>query len=74
MSGWVSIEVSIEDDDAPRVIEAFHVVPDQDLRAHDASTICWCRPELTSWNRLLIYKHHAADGREAFETGERKPS
>ncbi len=48
-----------------------HVVPVGDLREHDDSTECWCRPEE---KHPLVWVHNSMDGREAFETGERKPS
>lgn len=50
-----------------------HVYPTNDLREHDTSSLdCWCNPEFDNRNNLVI--HHSMDGREAFETGERKPS
>lgn len=47
-----------------------HVVPLNDLREHDLNGSCWCKPTHDEG----VWVHHAMDGREAFETGERKPS
>lgn len=47
-----------------------HVVPLEDLREHDPDRACWCKPVLDEG----VIVHNAMDGREAFETGERKPS
>jgi hypothetical protein len=53
------------------VLTVQHVYPLDDLREHDTEgDACWCRP--TEDDGVLI--HHAMDGREAFETGERSPS
>jgi len=52
-------------------IEPFHVVPLDDLRDHVTDgTLCWCRPREEDG----VVVHNSMDGREAFETGERKPS
>lgn len=47
-----------------------HCYPVGDLREHEISEKCWCRPE---WVDGVIV-HNSMDGREAFESGERKPS
>lgn len=47
-----------------------HVVPLNDLREHDLNGSCWCRPDYDDG----VWVHHALDGREMYETGERKPS
>ena len=47
-----------------------HIIPLYDLREHDASPECWCHP--TPDEEHDYYLHHALDGREAYETGERK--
>lgn len=51
-----------------------HVVPLGDLRDHEASAQCWCHPTQDDEADSVLYVHHALDGREAFETGERLPS
>lgn len=55
------------DDMAP-----LHVVPVNDLREHstDSDKPCWCN--LTIEDGVIV--HNSMDGREQFETGERKPS
>jgi hypothetical protein len=53
--------------------ERIHVVPLGDLREHIESTDCWCRPQQDA-ECGDVFVHKSADGREAFETGERKPS
>ena len=50
----------------------YHVIPIGDLREHEPSPKCWCHP--TPDEEHDYYRHHALDGREAYETGERKPN
>lgn len=50
-----------------------HVTPVDDLREHVESRTCWCRPVEDSDEPSVVI-HNAMDGREAYETGERKPS
>lgn len=45
------------------------VYPAHDLRDHSL-TKCWCNP--TDDEGILV--HHSLDGREHYESGERKPS
>lgn len=49
-----------------------HVVPLNDLRGHTEDATCWCNPRVNK--ELNLVTHNSADNREAFETGERKPS
>lgn len=50
-----------------------HVYPLDDLREHVLEGMdCWCQPEYDDAFQLVI--HSAADQREQYETGERKPS
>ncbi len=53
-------------------VELYHVVPVNDLREHscDVSKPCWCNPEVSEDGVVV---HNSMDGREAYETGERKP-
>jgi hypothetical protein len=54
------------------IIERIHVVPLSDTREHEVSINCWCSPEYDEeFDQVL---HNAADGREDFEEGKRKPS
>lgn len=52
--------------------DKYHVVPLMDLREHitDSDKPCWCHPREDEG----VIVHNSMDGREAFETGERKPS
>lgn len=49
------------------------VVPLEDLRVHECSATCWCRPTEDD-ETADLWIHHSMDGREAFENGERLPS
>ena len=49
-----------------------HTIPIDDIKEHELSEDCWCRPEVDFDIGIVI--HNSADGREKFETGERKPS
>lgn len=51
--------------------EVWHVVPLNDLRDHEPSKDCWCHPTLDD-DEERVYIHHSLDGRELYETGERK--
>ena len=46
-----------------------HLVPADDVNYHYMHD-CPCQPELVDG----VYVHNSFDGREAFETGRRKPS
>jgi len=46
------------------------VLPIDDLRAHQLSEKCWCRPIFIDG----IEVHNALDERDKFERGERKTS
>lgn len=53
-----------------------HIYPIGDLKEHETDgKPCWCRPEeeVVGLTGLLII-HNSADGREAYEKGERKVS
>lgn len=45
-----------------------HLIPQNDLREHDLSYRCWCKPDTDYVDGVCI--HHALDGREKYETGE----
>ena len=49
-----------------------HVIPLNDTRKHQLSAHCWCQP--LNDDEFDVFIHNSADGREKFETGERKPS
>ena len=49
-----------------------HVVPINDYKDHiPEGDTCWCHPDYDE--QYDMYIHHSMDGREAYETGERKP-
>lgn len=54
--------------------DVWHIVPLGDLRDHEAHKDCWCRPTLLDDDESDgdVYIHHSLDGRELYETGERK--
>jgi hypothetical protein len=46
--------------------ETRHVMPVMDLKAHEESASCWCRPVVEEGVPTVIV-HHALDGRERSE-------
>lgn len=54
-------------------LNIIHVFPVNDLQPHETDGgICWCHPLIDLDEGMII--HNAMDGREQYETGERKPS
>jgi len=53
--------------------DLYHAMPAGDLREHEPTAECWCKP-IQSEELPNVFVHTSMDGREAFETGERKPS
>lgn len=51
--------------------DLIHVVPLNDLREHETSIACWCRPTPDEGEPRVIL-HHALDQREKYESGELK--
>jgi len=49
----------------------YHVIPIGDLREHDASESCWCKPQSDEEEPNVIV-HNALDERELHEQGIRK--
>lgn len=47
-----------------------HIIPTHDSHPHRCSAECWCRPVIDGDG---LMSHHSADGREAYERGERRP-
>lgn len=45
-----------------------HCIPVEDLIEHTNSQSCACRPFADSLGAKALYIHHAADGREHFES------
>lgn len=45
-----------------------HVIPENDLREHEESRQCWCRPTLDQLESdPVVVIHNSADGRELVE-------
>jgi len=67
--------ISVASADVPAIGEVWHIVPRGDLREHELSPDCWCCP-FEDPNVLpgTLFVHQAADEREKFESGERRPS
>lgn len=53
--------------------DVFHVVPDDDVRAHSLSMDCSCRPKVDE-EELNVVVHSSFDERELFEEGRRRVS
>lgn len=55
-----------------RVVETFdhtrHVIPTDDLKSHQPTAQCWCRP----FDDEGVLVHNAMDKREEFERGRLK--
>lgn len=45
-----------------------HVIPRGDLRDHDQSPECWCRPDE---DEPGLWVHNSLDGRESYEQGRK---
>lgn len=43
--------------------EGWHIVPMDDLRPHETSHKCWCRPTQDE-DEPAVWVHHSLDGRE----------
>ena len=68
-NGWELCQYGTAD----RVTE-MQVMPINDTREHVDTKDCWCEPRLDPVAEVPTYVHNSADGREAFQRGERKPS
>lgn len=49
-----------------------HVIPENDLKEHDISSECWCRPVDDHEAYDYVWLHNAKDGREDYEIETRK--
>ena len=47
--------------------KASHVIPFGDMRPHECSLECWCRPVLDEEDDVIA--HNSMDGREKIESG-----
>lgn len=50
-----------------------HVIPFGDLYEHKKSRNCWCQPEDDHEEDDYVFYHNAADNREDYQGGLRKP-
>jgi hypothetical protein len=50
-------------------LNRWHVIPRDDLRDHEDSADCWCKPQEDDETPGLFI-HNSLDGREKYETGE----
>ena len=57
--GWCAECQSLE--------RSIHVIPIGDLREHEESVDCWCRPTLDDQEDIFV--HHSLDRREEYEEG-----
>lgn len=48
------------------------IIPMNDLRDHIEGEYCWCKPYIDEQENVIV--HNSMDGREKYETGERKLS
>ena len=67
-NGWTTEDVWYEETTVFR-----HLVPCGDTRLHQLDPSCWCSPTEDD-EAPDFYVHHAADQRELFEQGIRKPN
>ncbi len=44
-----------------------HVLPVNDLREHEQTRTCWCKPRVTREDKNYIIVHASLDGRELVE-------
>lgn len=48
----------------------WHIMPMNDLRDHEESPDCWCRPTQDA-DEDNVYVHHSMDRREEYEEGRK---
>ena len=49
--------------------DTWHVIPLNDLKDHDETETCWCRPDVQYVGVGTVVLHHAMDERESYEQG-----
>ena len=72
VAGWAVYGES--DENGHDIDKPFHVLPVNDLKAHDMSAGCWCRPRLDEGivqeEEREVYVHNSYDRREhTYERG-----
>jgi len=69
--GWITLPMFHVDAAGPVV---FHALPTLDDRPHQLDEECWCHPVYVDEGRgAMCLVHNSWDGREFYESGERKP-
>ena len=63
-SGWLSMVCQYPD----TLVYEYHVVPHEDLRDHENSSGCWCRPNSLE-EHPDVFIHNSMDRREEYEEG-----
>ena len=48
-----------------------HVIPEDDLRGHETTPECWCKPTQDD-DEPNVWVHHSMDRREEYEEGRAK--
>lgn len=77
LGGW-HLHYIGDEGDPTKTIHAMQLVPLNDLREHDLSKDCWCKPLLDPDSEGMLrdgfWSHNALDRREEYEEGVRSPS
>ena len=55
----------------PGLLGDIHVIPLNDLREHEETEHCWCKP-LRDDEEQRVVIHNALDGREWYENGRKQ--
>lgn len=52
------------------MMEAWHILPVDDLKEHEESAYCQCNPKIEEYRNGRLIIHNAYDGREIYEQAE----
>ena len=55
----------------PGLLGDIHVIPLNDLREHEETVHCWCKPRRDDEEQLVVI-HNSIDGREEYENGRKQ--
>lgn len=50
--------------------DQIHTMPEDDLRRHEISPQCWCKPRQDD-EEPALWIHNSLDGRESYEQGRK---
>lgn len=70
---WIGLSMEwLVDESVLKRTGDLHVIPLDDLKPHECSRECWCRPEedAEGWD---VFRHHALDGRERHQGDDGMP-